>query len=243
MDKLQHLQRGHIRRLIESALPQDLPQQQEVLLKPLNEIITRSEDSQSPAYPIGDPLPAVRSDSRDEYLLRVLRTQWGFLPDDYAVAEYVAKNRYLFWEVPRAELARSFAENKLGSAVFDPGSDANISDCLTRAANTLREIPDDTWATGGLDNGVMKRLAEGMKCSMEEGAEPGTAGGYRILRWALVASLPGGTLVDVARLLGKEETIRRFELAAEVALAELTKGEITKGDVAVEEMAVVGGKK
>jgi len=235
LDKLPHLQREHMRRLIDSTSPQDLAQQQEVLLKPLYEAIAHLENSQPPAYPIGDPLPAVRSDSCDDYLLRVLRAQWGFLPDDNSIAEYVAKNRYLFWEVPWAELTRVFVENKLGSAVFTSGSDATISNCLTRAADTLRKIPDDTWATGGLDGAVMKRLAEGTKCSVEDGAEPCTAGGYRILRWALVASMPGGTLVDVARLLGKEETIGRFVSAAEVAAVE-----VAKGNVATEEMAVVG---
>lgn len=228
MDKLPHLQRAHLHRLIESTSPQDLAQKREFLLRPLEKLVPRSGKPSLHSLPndtIGEPVPAVRGGGGDgdgsrraDYLLRVLRVVQGFLPGE--AAKFVVKNRYLFWEVPHTVLVRAFVENKLGSAVFASGRGTKTSDFLRAALVTLRAVPDETWAAEGLDKSVVLQLAEDMKCAVEETAAPSQAGGYRILRWALVGSAPGGGLAEIASLLGKAETIQRFETAVAVAAAE-----------------------
>ncbi|KAK3692194.1 hypothetical protein B0T22DRAFT_446660 [Podospora appendiculata] len=230
-DKLRFLQEKHMRLLIDKN-PPDASLLNKHLFKPIVTSIVQAESSrlQDPAEPAldlespdavpgpfaGPLVPALQSsrpDDRFDYLLAVLRATRLPEPD---MAEYVLKNRYLFWKIRKATLthewdkARSTLKRVTLNGVLTPPRD--IAKFLVAKFGA---VPEQDWTLEVLGPLIKATVQEIQYLDLQTDATV-TTGGYIFLRVALQGMMPGPAIGQVMVTLGRKETLCRLVRLAEV---------------------------
>ncbi|KAK1751607.1 mitochondrial putative glutamate--tRNA ligase [Echria macrotheca] len=223
MEKLSYLQQHHLKRLSESSAPQDAAAQREYLIDPLQASISReeaarlankTEASSIPPALIGQLVPDLQEttspDDRRAYLQRALQLTWQLKTPN--IPEYMLATKYLFWQIPREALTDAYSQHGLAHARFS--SSGGTAAALRAALAIARAVPEEDWGREGL----IAELADTLACVVGEGeGQPGRKGGYTLMRWVLLRSEAGVSLAQFVAALGKEEVVRRFEVAVEVS--------------------------
>ncbi|KAK3333623.1 glutamyl-tRNA synthetase-like protein [Cercophora scortea] len=167
--------------------------------------------------PFAGPLvPALQSSQPVErltYLLAVLRATR--LPDP-DIAEYILKNKYLFWKIRKATLsqewdkARKTFKRVTLNGVLTPPRD--ISKFLVARFGS---VPEQDWTLEVLGPLIKTTVQQIQYLDLKTDAIVPN-GGYLFLRIALQAMLPGPAISQVMLTLGRHETMCRLIRLAEV---------------------------
>ncbi|KAK0722541.1 hypothetical protein B0T26DRAFT_643346 [Lasiosphaeria miniovina] len=240
LDKLFHLQKEHVRHLIDNETP-DEALLETYLLGPISTVLEGTEAAKeavatdsAPAAEadgidpdlIGELVPALRGAGAEEtqrrdYILGLLRISSNTPSTD--LAQFVGDNRYAFWEIPQpvlaAAISQAFAGKSLAEGVASAAAAAAAAATANAAVNhllaRLRREDEASWTPAALKPLVDAWCRE-VSQPAEGGAKSGSEG-FKALRWALLAGQHGPPLAALMCLMGKQETVRRLETAALVA--------------------------
>jgi hypothetical protein len=143
--------------------------------------------------------------------------------------KYILRNMYLLWEVPRAVYAETLDEAMrqvrslyIQAATPEGAKDDEFfenpstpSDLVARFDTLLRDVPAREWTKERLEAPVsaLIKTIYGQPVTGQH-----SLWGFHILRWVLCAMKSGPALVPSMVVLGREEVLRRFEVARDVAL-------------------------
>ncbi|KAL2201140.1 hypothetical protein P885DRAFT_73490 [Corynascus similis CBS 632.67] len=228
--KLPFLQEKHLERLIEK---QDKSYTDHLLeeshfLNPIKEAIDKVQQAKDEGEliapgklmtgEIGDRLPAPRVfDERFRRdLLRLVASRRIRLerPADRFV-DAVWKLRYYVWEVPRGVLEMAVRDGQL-----DPVAPADRAEQLGEAiaflADRLRSVDESEWTHEGLGKVMKDIMADQAYWGFFETKNAQT-NLYTPLRWAVLGLEKGLPISTTMEILGKEETLRRLEVAKDAA--------------------------
>ena len=140
--------------------------------------------------------------------LRVNRTPISRLED------FVQQNRYLFWTIPQHVLEERLDDTRPENLTLE-SKPATTGEAMMFLESKFKNIREP-WTANNL-NPLLKEAARCITFYDTTSSRSQDNGGYNFLRWALLGRDHGPALGDVMELLGKEETIRRLELASKVA--------------------------
>lgn len=220
MDKLPHFQKQHTRRLLAED-PPNIPLLTEHLVVPARTIIENTESTRletdsaanSDLGALGALVPSMDSalGNPEDYILKALKISRSPASD---LEDVVRDNRYLFWTVPRQVL-----ENRSNAAQMEnlalEKSPATAAACIGFLETEFKNRPGP-WMAENL-NAILKKISASITFQDTTSGRSVGSGGYNFLRWALCGRDNGPALGDVMDLLGREETMRRLELARKVA--------------------------
>lgn len=152
-------------------------------------------------------------------------------------AEFVLRNKYLIWTIrPAVHSAALLKETArmLGVSTVDPDdattlqkeTPRSIPELVVMLRDVLRDIGEDRWEQHAIKTAVapflqivyarVKRRDDGEgSAAVDTETEPW---GYHLTRWVVAASEPGPSIPCAIELLGKAETMRRLDLASEIAV-------------------------
>lgn len=244
LDKLSHLQKEHIRHLIDSETPNE-PLLETYLLDPINKVLENAEavkeaaatDSAPAAEAdgigpdsIGELVPALSGAGPDEaqrrdYILGLLRISSNTPSTD--LTRFVGDNRYAFWEIPQPVLVAAISQAvavKPSAEGVAPTAAATANAAVNQLLACLRREDKASWTPAALKPLVDAWCRE-VSQPAEGGAKSGSEG-FKALRWALLAGQHGPPLAALMCLMGKQETVRRLEAAALVAASEAAAGAV-----------------
>jgi glutamyl-tRNA synthetase len=143
----------------------------------------------------------------------------------------VTRNKHFFVAPTPEDLANSISIFKLRGVPSDIKSAVPTHKLLRSVAN-FAEIPEKDWNTDAIKSWTNSIIGHGSAESLAElpgivfeeaaGAEALVKKAWSRLvhgyiRWALMGGMPGPDGAETMRMLGKEETMRRFDAAREVA--------------------------
>ncbi|KAL2188552.1 Nucleotidylyl transferase [Thermothelomyces heterothallicus CBS 203.75] len=231
LQKLPFLQEKHLERLIEK---EDKTYAEHLLeenhfIKPLREAIEKVQQAKDEDLlmapgklmtgEIGARLPAPRIfDERFRRdLLRLVTSRRVMLerPADRFV-DAMWKLRYYIWEVPQGVLEVAVREGKL-----DPVAPADRAEQLSKAvsflADKFRAVDEADWTHDGLGKVVKDIMGNTEYWEFFETSKNAQTNVYTPLRWALLALEKGLPITTTMEILGKEETLRRLEVAKSAA--------------------------
>ncbi len=220
MPKLPHLQDKHLERLVREKKPTETSHYNSHFLDPFKTAIEKVElarktgDVTAPGdihvASLGEKLSAVRilEASFHNDLLRALLGV-KFPMDDPAsrFGAAVSNIKYHIWAIPETVL-----ETSLQEAQLDPA----LSSVIAGIIEVLRRTEyESAWTREVLEKVLRELTSKSIVGSTTSIGEPKSV--YKILRWALVASEQGLPLAATMDILGREETLRRFDAALRVA--------------------------
>lgn len=245
-DKLPYLHEKHFEHLLRQE-PPNLPRLQSYLINPIRDMITAVEDARAetpkgaleetsvhniPLPSLASPVPQTQESpaSAQDYILHALRTAKSIKPD---LELFLSQNRYAFWTIPPSVLSKNFDETpSLQHAKLD-GEEASPSVVMRFIVEQLSDIVSSKGEEGSPEEkkaeveewtaerikSVVDATVKAVSVSDPETGEPiKGAGGYKFLRWALLAGDHGPGLVSVMQLLGRKETMKRLITSYKVAL-------------------------
>ncbi|EAA27549.3 hypothetical protein GE21DRAFT_4798 [Neurospora crassa] len=245
-DKLPYLHEKHFEHLLRQE-PPNLPRLQSYLINPIRDMITAVEDARAetpkgaleettlhniPLPSLASPVPQTQESpaSAQDYILRALRTAKSIKPD---LELFLSQNRYAFWTIPPSVLSKNFDETpSLQHAKLD-GEEARPSVVMRFIVEQLSDIVSSKGEEGSPEEKkaeaeewtaerikpVVDATVKAVSVSDPETGEPiKGAGGYKFLRWALLAGDHGPGLVSVMELLGRKETMKRLITSYKIAL-------------------------
>ncbi|KAL2156279.1 hypothetical protein VTH82DRAFT_1024 [Thermothelomyces myriococcoides] len=231
LHKLPFLQEKHLERLIEKerkTYAEHLLEENH-FIKPLKEAIEEVQQAKDQdvlmapgnlmTAEIGARLPAPRIfDERFRRdLLRLVTSRRVMLekPAERFV-DAMWKLRYYIWEVPTGVLETAVREGKL-----EPVAPADRAEQLGKAisflADRLRAVDEAEWTHEGLGKAVKEIMGITEYWAFFEESKNAQTNVYTPLRWALLAMEKGLPITTTMEILGKEETIRRLEVAQSAA--------------------------
>lgn len=267
-DKLPYLHEKHFEHLIRQE-PPNLPRLQSYLINPIRGMMTTVEDARAgtpagaleeatihniPLQSLASPVPQIQESraSAQDYILHALRTAKSVKPD---LELFLSQNRYAFWTIPDSVLSQNFDETpSLQDATLD-GEAASPSVVMRFIVEQLSDLVSSKGEEGSPEEKqaeteewtvekikpVVDGTVKAVSVSDPETGEPiKGAGGYKFLRWALLAGDHGPGLVSVMELLGRKETMKRLVTAYKVAL-EKEQDQNAGGSGSVASDAVAGG--
>lgn len=177
---------------------------------------------------------------KPDFFLELLRIQTGKTKRAKPMSDIPSHRRHLIWEVPEPYLARSLRKRSpldslLGTKAAAEG-DASphplatrgyelISKALCLVSRDLEKVPAESWTRDHIRPVAEKgtELWALLSPQLEAGAPPGTLekrmdiAMSEMLRWALVASDSAPANRVLMEFLGREESLRRINKAADVA--------------------------
>lgn len=145
------------------------------------------------------------------YVLKALRAS---RPPTSTLESFVGDNKYLFWTVPQKVLEERLNDTDIENLALESKT-ATAGDSITFLETAFRNSPGP-WTAENL-NPLLKKAAAAITFVDKTSGRAVETGGYSFLRWVLLGRDKGPGLGDVMELLGKEETIRRLQLASKVA--------------------------
>lgn len=266
-DKLPYLHEKHFEHLLRQE-PPNLPHLQSYLINPIEKMMTAVEDARvgTPAGALEEttvhniplvsldlPVPQISESpaSAQDYILHALRTAKSVKPD---LELFLSQNRYAFWTIPPTVLSQNFDDTpSLLHATLD-GEAASPSVVMRFIVEQLSDIVSSKGEEGSAEEKkaeaeewtaekikpVVDATVKAVSVSDPETGEPiKGAGGYKFLRWALLAGDHGPGLVSVMELLGRKETMERLITAYKVALEKegKEKDDAKSGSVATDAIA------
>ncbi|ROW12502.1 hypothetical protein VMCG_00033 [Cytospora schulzeri] len=156
----------------------------------------------------------------EEYIHQVLKA-WKGPIDDHN--QFIRDNVYAFWPPSKAAYRDSYAELQDGmrrivlkktKKIYE---NTDISRVMVNFRYRLAMIPEEQWDLETVGNKA-KELADAVEYydtkkehAMSHGA------GWKFLRWGLLNSMAGLSVVPIMLLLGREETLRRLREARKIA--------------------------
>lgn len=232
--KLWFFQDKHLRRALEAPPPGSFnrcsidPILKETLVIPIRTIIDSVQHADETEQATKAPVPPAGLDLlsiqlpvstmqlstdrlvRERYVLAALRATKP--PDAEGIAAWVADNRYLFWRVPDHLSGLSLAEAAFPAEVSLGGTKTGTLDAVQYVLDCVGKVPVETWTEE-----TFEKLVPAMAhyITMVEGAEEDKHLGFRLMRWALFGSVKGPALGKVMMVLGRQETIKRLEVAVD----------------------------
>lgn len=171
---------------------------------------------------LGSPLAQMSGSESEveDYVFRLIKSSRGYAMD---VDETIASNRYLLWRIPTEVLQTTY------KTMMDPTKSVVLESQETAPAQLVDhfirrfdKIDGQSWDAVELQRAVDDTV-KGKNIVFEvEGTDGGVDGGWKFLRWALLASDPGPQMVPLLELLGKQETMRRLKAAQEISVSQPT---------------------
>ncbi|KAI1760144.1 hypothetical protein GGR53DRAFT_523315 [Hypoxylon sp. FL1150] len=190
-----------------------------------------------PLVPLAQPRDGTDDDmvSRS-YVERLLEIDVGQYT---TAAEFVQRNKYLLWTIPAATyraalrketagVTRLLVLSKIGTV---PHSVYTISQLVAKLREALQKIGgDDGDGDNRWDQWAIKErpvtflqsvqaVSERREGEGEEVTVRISDWGFHLARWVLAASEPGPSIPCAIEFLGKAETMRRMDVAYEIAAA------------------------
>jgi hypothetical protein len=217
MDKLPHFQKQHVSRLLKDDNAPDVQLLTQHVLDPIEAVIREIEskrhDSEEYASLYGDLMPDLSPEYNNSsaYIKRVLKI--SKIPES-DVRDFVNQNKYLFWKVPQTVLEQRQGDMHL-SEITLRSDQATSEDVATFLFDKFKQF-SDPWKAENLGS-IIKKLVPDITYVDSQSGRLMEKGGYKFLRWALLGLEDGPTLSSVMDALGREETIRRLELARRTA--------------------------
>ncbi|CAJ2505967.1 Uu.00g000970.m01.CDS01 [Anthostomella pinea] len=141
--------------------------------------------------------------------------------------DYLMRNVHLLWQIPEkvyeASLSADLDQQRGFFVREDPdaplGSTSDPPRTVHELTATLRElvrgIAEADWTKQSIDDAISPfvRSVYSNPTTM-----PGVqVWGYHLLRWVIAAMRPGPAIIPSMALLGRDETLRRMDMACEVA--------------------------
>lgn len=226
--KLRYLQKQHVSLLV-NADPPDMPTLTERFLKPIAAIILKLEASRAASeFPLkenaetallsgAEGLVMSETDLKTQeplhaYIMRLLKIA---RISGSNFERLVLENRYVIWR-PRASEIKA----RLSNLLYDLGSSSSIrlDGASSTPAKAMDYVVEKLAAVGGDNwNGENLREVTSLVGKNITQSRSSNAAGFRFLRWALLAYEQGPPLVGVMEIFGKEETLRRLEVARKIA--------------------------
>lgn len=176
-----------------------------------------------PLVPLARPGEDGDMSDRREYIKRVL----AFDLKAYTNPEtYLERNMYILWQVPESVYVSSLQEemDSLSGLFYrsiPPGGEGQpedtpcqLSELVAKLRDLILNINDAVWSKSHIDeqiNPFIKSVFSDSKTSSYQNW------GYHLLRWVLAGLQPGPSVSPTMEILGKEETMRRFQQAVDIA--------------------------
>lgn len=243
-DKHEFLQRAHVKRISKSLGPEGvsnivLPVVEAHVRKYEEQRRSGSAPADSIVAEVGPVLSLAQArpshDSTDaiisrDHIKKALESDILHYKD---AETYVSRNRYLIWQVPEALYRSSFQkeltkldeirtirpkeniDEETSSSPLE-SEKIRVSDFVATLRDLLEKIEDKHWTINVIEPAILPFI-KSLYATMKSGDSKPLAWGYHLLRWVIAASTPGPPLIPSIALLGKEETMRRVEMASEVA--------------------------
>ncbi|TPX09454.1 uncharacterized protein E0L32_009342 [Thyridium curvatum] len=168
---------------------------------------------------LGSPLAQMTGSESEveDYVFRLIKSSRGYAMD---VDETIASNRYLLWRIPTETLQTTY-KTMMGptKSIALESQETAPAQLVDHFIRRFDKIDGQSWDTVELQRAVDDTV-KGKKIVFEvEGTDGGVDGGWKFLRWALLASDPGPQMVPLLELLGKQETMRRLKAAQEISVS------------------------
>lgn len=216
MEKLPFLQEKHLRKLVQDGKVTDTATFTRHVLQPIKNIVDKVESARKcgatayesiPVEKLGEPLPHARilDEPFWRYIPEHIHPRRGTVDQSepaYVVA--VQQLRFHFWEIPEAELRRSFEVAQLKPA----------SQAMPLLISYLTAVEEECWEPKMLQQTV-KQIDNDPRLDAlsEERPKSKPMLLWALVRWALAALLSGPSTTEIMFLLGREETLRRLDVA------------------------------
>ena len=230
MGKLWYLQKQHAVRYA-SLPPEENPLHNlnELAVKPIQSLLEHNSVYHSGRLSFYQSIP---EHSRFDYVHDIL---WADAKKYTSPDEFVERNIYFFSTPTSEALVQSIPAFKLHNVpalAFQPPTSAF---CLLFA--TFSEIPHENWTTPELKSWISSITEQASSRSFPELAHQNKQWNqeehrtatiqwskawnkliHQYLRWALMAAMPGPDGAESMRILGRDESLKRLNLAEELIL-------------------------
>lgn len=141
----------------------------------------------------------------------------------------VSDHKYIIFELPKSILADRIREGVLPRywAEGEVQAYSSAYEFLMTAKRELEGLGEDIWVDDGTNlktklNGI---LAQSSPDALHNERQRCSTFFWAVLRWSLLGSESGISDIHAMRLLGREETLKRLETAAEVARRAMSEAE------------------
>lgn len=146
-------------------------------------------------------------------------------------ADLITRNKYFFVAPNTEELTQIIPKFNLRGV--PKGTNHEISpEKVVLAFSTFSNVPSEEWDANSLrdwTNAIIRQLAAESLSEVDptmnlNEIEPlfiRALGGFihRYVRWAVMAGMPGPDGAEIMRILGKDEIVRRFDVAGKVVIS------------------------
>lgn len=225
MGKLSFFHKKHIRQAID-ALPSDSLMVDEILADP---ILQRARDIEvhrqefqanfkqgdseieSPLALLGSPLVNLREADREKALLQVHSILKISRNECITATEAVDANKFLIWRPSVQHIRNTFPSSR------DDVANGETTKFVTNLMRLFMEAIGKIEAPCWTHDEIHSVLRETVEFACHAKPHISIAIVYRYLRWALLGLEHGPQVTSLVEFLGKEETIRRLQVAELVA--------------------------
>ena len=212
--------------------------QKREIFVPKDEPTPMTKVPQKPLVPLPIDELMIRDDM-ENHVLTILREDG----QPYQTpARFLHRHAYLLWRIPKSKLVwewehlcEKFAHiyevscgrGKIKGEKSGEGlvcDEIGILEVVTRLKEKLEALPEEAWVMGSKKSITVDTIRPiVMKYDfIEPGTHPNPKGlklGWNVLRWALNGCAEGLPISQILLLLGKQESLRRFETAQDIAFS------------------------
>ena len=223
------------------ALITEYTQKREIFV-PKDEPAPMKNAPQKPLAPLLLDELIVREDDMESHVLNILREDGQPFQTP---ARFLHRHAYLIWRIPESKLRWEWERlcekfvriyevidgrgkmKEEGSEKGPACDEIGIMEVVTSIKEKLEALPDEAWVIGSeksITTDIIRPIV--MKYDfIEPGTHPNPKGlklGWHVLRWVLNGCAEGLPIGQILLLLGKQESLRRFETAQDVAFCPKT---------------------
>ncbi len=226
--KLPFLQDKHLERLAQKPGPGDVSILERELITPLKTAVQAVEDARAagtvlapaniPTADLGNRLTRLRIFEpyfRSDLARVVVGVELPLEAPADRFPAAVQKLRYFLWEVPEHMLRQTLQARAL-APVAPPERAAQLGQAVAYLGRKLAAVKKDDWVDGALKRTIGLAWIDEEYCGLFS-TPKSVVNVYKPLRWALLAMDGGMDLSQTMVILGREETLRRLDLARSVA--------------------------
>jgi hypothetical protein len=233
--KMEFLQRSHLKQVIEEE-PPNWPFLAAEVFVPVESVI-RSFNGSDAAHTLVDGLvptfsyllsdkPTAEQMQKGHAHLRaamqISKTPYRKL-EEWVTAP---ANMYLFWRIPSQVLRDTFRQLIPYRTIFIDDEANPASEAINLYMQRLEALDAKAWSNEDTQMAdMLQNTAREITCR-DENAQSSSIG-WKFLRWALLAADSGPKVIGAVKVLGKDETLRRLQLAKDIASDIQTETEAT----------------
>ncbi|KAJ2903690.1 uncharacterized protein MKZ38_009529 [Zalerion maritima] len=243
--KLPFFQNSHIM-IAASAVPPRKDLLEPTFTKPVSKMIPMFSQKREIFVPDDEPAPMSKLDIKslsplplgevmvkdgkelEDKLIEILRVD----NQPYQTpSRFLHRHAYLIWRIPEHKIQWEFEQlrgmyvyiledgkvDQKGEEVWD---EVSLVEILEVYKKELDELPDEAWTFGSdkeINNGLLKDMVNRYDFMEKELHAKGFKWGWKVFRWILTGSAEGSSINQILLLLGKDESMRRFDMAIEIA--------------------------